>query len=245
MVWGHAVSKDLIHWLQLPLAMDADQWYDKTGTWGGSPTILPDGKIVLMYTGSTTDELKQVINLAYPADQNDPLLLNWIKYPGNPVLFPPPEIIPKYFRDPTTSWHTSEGKWQFVMGSKVDKTGTALVYDTEDFINFKLSTKELHSAPLPGNGMWECLDFYPVSKTDQNGLDISANGPEVKHVIKASIDDHRYDYHALGAYDDKTGAWYPDNPEIDVGKGLRYNYGVFYQSRTFYDQTKDRRVLLG
>ncbi|KAJ6388840.1 hypothetical protein OIU77_027236 [Salix suchowensis] len=222
--------------------MVADEWYDKNGVWTGSATILPDGKIVMLYTGSTNESV-QVQNLAYPADHNDPLLLRWVKYSGNPVLVPPPGIGAKDFRDPTTAWKTSEGKWRIIIGSKINKTGIALVYDTEDFINYTLSSGILHA--VPKTGMWECVDFYPVSKTGQNGLDTSVNGPQVKHVVKTSLDDDRHDYYAIGTYDDKAAKWYPDNPEIDVGIGIRYDYGIFYASKTFYDQSKGRRVLWG
>ncbi|KAJ8764190.1 hypothetical protein K2173_005370 [Erythroxylum novogranatense] len=241
-VWGHAVSRDLIHWLHLPLAMVADQWYDQNGVWTGSATILPDGKIVMLYTGSTNQSV-QVQNLAYPADHNDPLLLNWVKYSGNPVLVPPPGIGAKDFRDPTTAWLTSEGKWRITIGSKVNKTGIALIYDTEDFINYEFTGQILHA--VPGTGMWECVDFYPVSNTTDIGLDTSANGPDVKHVVKASLDNTRHDHYAIGTYDDKAGTWSPDNLDIDVGIGIRYDYGVFYASKTFYDQMRARRVLWG
>lgn len=60
--WGHAVSKDLIHWFHFPLAMVPDQWYDANGVWTGSATLLDDGSIVMLYTGST-DNFVQVIIL--------------------------------------------------------------------------------------------------------------------------------------------------------------------------------------
>ncbi|PIA35724.1 hypothetical protein AQUCO_03500227v1 [Aquilegia coerulea] len=78
-----------------------------------------------------------------------------------------------------------------------------------------------------------------------NGLDTSVNGPEVKHVLKASLDDGKNDYYALGSYDIKKDVWNPDNPELDVGIGLRYDYGKFYASKTFYDQNKHWRILWG
>ncbi|XVF51681.1 hypothetical protein PTKIN_Ptkin04bG0204100 [Pterospermum kingtungense] len=222
--------------------MVADQWYDKNGVWTGSATILPDGKIVMLYTGSTTEAV-QVQNLVYPADPSDPLLINWVKYPGNPVLVPPPDIDKKDFRDPTTAWLTSEGKWRITIGSKINKTGIALVYDTKDFINYEKLDGVLHA--VPGTGMWECVDFFPVSRTEENGLDTSVNGPGVKHVVKVSLDDDRHDYYAIGTYHEKNGTWVPDQPEIDVGIGIRYDYGIYYASKTFYDQHKNRRVLWG
>ncbi|KAL0304135.1 UNVERIFIED_CONTAM: Acid beta-fructofuranosidase, partial [Sesamum radiatum] len=73
--WGHAVSRDLIHWLHLPYAMVPDQWYDINGVWTGSATILPDGRIIMLYTGDTYDVV-QVQCLAYPANLSDPSSLN-------------------------------------------------------------------------------------------------------------------------------------------------------------------------
>ncbi|KAF5731072.1 vacuolar invertase [Tripterygium wilfordii] len=158
--WGHAVSTDLIHWLYLPIAMVPNEWYDINGVWTGSATLLPDGQIVMLYTGDT-NELVQVQNLAWPANLSDPLLLHWVKYPDNPVMVPPPGIGLKDFRDPTTAWMGSDGFWRLIIGSKVNKTGIALVYKTANFTTYELLDHYLHE--VPGTGMWECVDFYPVA----------------------------------------------------------------------------------
>ncbi|XP_011081205.1 acid beta-fructofuranosidase 2, vacuolar [Sesamum indicum] len=238
--WGHAVSKDLINWRHLPLAMVPDQWYDINGVWTGSATILQDGQLVMLYTGSTNTSV-QVQNLAYPADQSDPLLINWVKYSANPVLVPPPGIMDHDFRDPTTAWLTPERKWRIIIGSKINKTGISLVYDTMDFKTYEMLDGVLHA--VPETGMWECVDFYPVSEVENEGMDTSVNGPKVKHVVKTSLDDDRNDYYALGTYDSEAGIWTPDDPSIDVGIGLRYDYGIFYASKTFYDKKLRRRIL--
>ncbi|KAK3041077.1 hypothetical protein RJ639_026874 [Escallonia herrerae] len=209
-VWGHAISRDLIHWRHLPIAMVADHWYDINGVWTGSATVLPDGQVVMLYTGSTNESV-QVQNLAYPANLSDPLLVDWVKYSGNPVLVPPSGIHFKDFRDPTTAWSTSEGKWRITIGSKFNKTGISLVYETKDFISYELLDGLLHA--VPGTGMWECVDFYPVSKLEENGLDTSVDGPGVKHVVKASLDDTKIDYYAVGTYDGASGIWTPDDPK--------------------------------
>jgi beta-fructofuranosidase len=220
--------------------MVADEWYDQNGVWTGSATILPNGDIVMLYTGAT-DALVQVQNLAYPADPSDPLLIDWIKYPKNPVLVPPPEIEVNDFRDPTTAWLTSQGKWRISIGSKINKTGIALVYDTEDFKTFERIEGILRA--VPKTGMWECVDFFPVSSKLDIGLDTSASGEDVRYVMKVSLDDDRHDYYALGTYDENGADFIPDDTNNDVGTGLRYDYGIFYASKTFYDQSKERRVL--
>ncbi|XP_060958641.1 acid beta-fructofuranosidase 1, vacuolar-like isoform X2 [Cannabis sativa] len=240
--WGHAVSRDLIHWLYLPFAMVPDHWYDVNGVWTGSATFLPDGQIVMLYTGSTNESV-QVQNLAYPADLSDPLLLKWVKSDKNPVLVPPPGIGVKDFRDPTTAWIGPDGKWRLTMGSKVNTTGISLMYTTTDFISYELLDRYLHA--VPGTGMWECVDFYPVSINGSNGLDTSVNGPGVKHVLKASLDDTKVDHYAIGTYFVGNDTWIPDNPKEDVGIGLKLDYGRYYASKTFYDQNKERRILWG
>ncbi|GAV92148.1 Glyco_hydro_32N domain-containing protein/Glyco_hydro_32C domain-containing protein/DUF3357 domain-containing protein [Cephalotus follicularis] len=240
--WGHAVSRDLIHWLYLPLALIPDSWFDIAGAWTGSATLLPDGQVVILYTGDTNNSV-QVQNLAYPANLSDPLLLHWVKYSGNPVLIPPTWLAPKDFRDPTTAWVGPDGKWRLTIGSKVNKTGIAIVYQTSDFTKYELLEGFLHA--VPGTGMWECVDFYPVAVNGSLGLDTSANGPGIKHVLKASLDDTKKDHYALGTYDPISNKWTPDNPKMDVGIGLRLDYGWYYASKTFFDQNKQRRILWG
>ncbi|KAJ4822775.1 Beta-fructofuranosidase, soluble isoenzyme I [Turnera subulata] len=240
--WGHAVSRDLIHWLYLPFAMVPDHWYDINGVWTGSATILPDGQIMMPYTGSTVDSV-QVQNLAYPANLSDPLLLHWVKSPKNPVLFPPPGILPKDFRDPTTAWLSPNGTWLIAIGSKHGKTGITIVYQTADFVSYELLEGVLHA--VPGTGMWECVDFYPVATDGSKGLDTSASGPGLKHVLKASLDDTKLDYYAIGTYDPVANKWAPDNPKQDVGIGLQVDYGRYYASKSFYDPNKERRILWG
>ncbi|WCJ36490.1 Acid beta-fructofuranosidase [Euphorbia peplus] len=241
--WGHAVSTDLIHWLYLPFAMIPDQWYDINGVWTGSATLLPDGQIMMLYTGDTNASV-QVQNLAYPANLSDPLLLDWVKYPGNPVLVPPPGIENDEFRDPTTGWLGPDGIWKITIGSRYNTTvGISLVYKTTNFTTFELLDRPLHV--VPGTGMWECVDFYPVAINGSKGLDTSVVGPGIKHVLKASLDDTKLDHYALGTYDPIEDTWTPDDPEMDVGIGLRYDYGWYYASKTFYDQYKERRILWG
>ncbi|CAK8564776.1 unnamed protein product [Lathyrus sativus] len=240
--WGHAVSKDMIHWFYLPIAMEPDKWFDINGVWTGSATLLPNGEIIMLYTGDTNNYV-QVQNLAYPANLSDPLLLDWVKYADNPVIEPPPGIGLKNFRDPATSWIGPDKKWRVVIGSKKEKTGLAFVYKTTNFTYFELNDNYLHA--VPSTGMWECVDFYPISINGPNGLDTSVNGPEVKHVLKASMNDRKIDCYAIGTYLIENDTWVPDNPNEDVGIGLLLDYGRYYASKTFYDQVKKRRILYG
>ncbi|CAN1802381.1 Acid beta-fructofuranosidase 2, vacuolar, partial [Linum perenne] len=63
--------------------------------------------------------------------------------------------------------------------------------------------------------------------------------------MKTSLDDDRHDYYDIGSYDELNAKWVPDNPGNDVGIGITYDYRIFYASKVFYDQSKQRRVLWG
>ncbi|XAR49934.1 Beta-fructofuranosidase [Bertholletia excelsa] len=89
--------------------------------------------------------------------------------------------------------------------------------------------------------MWECPDFFPVSKISSNGADTSVFESEVKHVLKASFG---HDYHATGTYKLNKDIFIPDK-EILNNSSLRYDYGKFYASKTFFDSSNSRRILWG
>ncbi len=81
-VWGHAVSTDLIHWRYLEEALVGSEWYDIYGCWSGSATLLDDGTPVILYTGWSNASAviqSQTQNLVFPANASDPLLLKWVK----------------------------------------------------------------------------------------------------------------------------------------------------------------------
>jgi beta-fructofuranosidase len=239
MEWGHVVSRDLLHWRKLPVAMLPDHWFDIKGVLSGSITVLHNGTLVMLYTGVTNaTKMVEVQCLAIPADPEDAFLRHWTKHPANPVLSHPQGIKDMDFRDPTSAWFDeSDATWRILIGSKDDHKGShagiAFVFKTKDFLSFERVPGILHR--VEGTGMWECIDFYPVGNSSK----------EVLHVIKASMDDERHDYYSLGRYDAAANTWTPIDPELDLGIGLRYDWGKLYASTSFYDPAKQRRIMLG
>ncbi len=72
--WGHAVSEDLVRWEDLPLAIFPGI-EDKC--FSGS-TFVEEERVIAMYHGTSAGNMVAV--------SDDPLLLNWEKIPGNPVV---------------------------------------------------------------------------------------------------------------------------------------------------------------
>ncbi|XP_042507392.1 beta-fructofuranosidase, cell wall isozyme-like [Macadamia integrifolia] len=241
-VWAHATSTDLVNWVHHEFAIKPSIESDINGCWSGSATILHGGKPAILYTGIDPQN-RQVQNLAFPKNLSDQFLREWIKSPQNPVMTPIDGINASSFRDPTTAWKGPDGRWRVIIGSKIDRLGKAILYRSKNFTHWVRAHHPLHSSN--NTGMWECPDFFPVSVNSTVGLDTSVNGPSVKHVLKVSLDDNKHDCYTIGAYDLKKDKYVPDNGSIDNSSGLRYDYGKFYASKTFFDSSKNRRILLG
>lgn len=242
MTWAHSVSYNLVDWIHLEHALNPTDPYDFNGCFSGSVTILPEGNPVILYTGNDY-ESRQVQNLAMPKNLSDPFLREWVKSDHNPLLSPINEIKPDLFRDPTTAWLGPDKQWRLLIGSQINGHGTALLYRSEDFINWTRAHSPLHFSNK--TGMWECPDFYPVSLSGTNGLDTSVQGGAIKHILKASFNDH--DYYIVGTYDSKIDNFTVDTDFMDDNMKLRYryDYGMFYASKTFFDDAKKRRILWG
>jgi len=50
--WGHAVSEDLVHWTDWPVALWPDSPYDREGVYSGNTFVDGDGFLCALYTGN-------------------------------------------------------------------------------------------------------------------------------------------------------------------------------------------------
>lgn len=240
-VWAHSVSKDLVNWEKLEPAIYPSQPFDQFGCWSGSATILPGDKPVILYTGIVDQHNTQVQNYAIPANLSDPLLQKWIKPANNPLIVPDRWINSTAFRDPSTAWLGKDGHWRITISGVMRETGIAHLYRSRDFLHWVKARHPLHASF--GTGNWECPDFFPVAVSGINGLNTSAMGPKVRHVLKISLDATRYEYYTIGTYYTKLDRYVPDKGMIDGSKGLRLDYGNCYASKSFFDPTTNRRIL--
>lgn len=175
--------------------------------------------------------------MAEPKNLSDPYLREWVKSPNNPLISPTDRIDPSSFRDPTTAWLGPDKKWRLIIGSQIKDTRS------KDFVKWVKAEHPLHS--VKQTGMWECPDFFPVHTKSLKGVDTSVVGPNVKHVLKASIGETHSDCYTIGTYNFSTDRYIPEVGSMDGVTGLRYDYGKFYASKTFFDSVKNRRILWG
>jgi fructan beta-fructosidase len=157
MTWGHATSRDLVHWTEQAPAIRPD----KLGTvFSGSAVVDAantagfrtgsKAPIVCIYTsaGGTSPESQGqpfTQSLAYSNDGG----LTWTKYAKNPVL----GHVAGSNRDPKVIWHEPTKRW--VMALYLDGTDYAL-FGSQDL---KAWTK-LSDVAMPGTG--ECPDFFEL-----------------------------------------------------------------------------------
>ncbi|XP_021716464.1 fructan 6-exohydrolase-like isoform X1 [Chenopodium quinoa] len=245
-VWAHSTSTDLINWTPQPIALTPSEPYDINGCWSGSTTILPGDIPAILYTGFSNQKY-EVQNLALPKNLSDPYLKEWTKVPLNPLMVVTPNNNHSFnassIRDPTTAWRLADGKWRLIIGTHQGKRGIAVLYTSKDFATWNYVERFFHSAE--DNGMWECPDFFPVYVGKSLGADISVIGKDVKHVFKVSLFDTQYEYYTIGTYDINKDIYVPNEGSIESDLGLRYDYGKFYASKSFFDSMTDRRIVFG
>lgn len=165
MHWGHAISKDLMHWEEQAIAL----YPDSLGTiFSGSAVVDRDntagfGKnaLVAIFTHhnqkieNAKTGLHQYQSLAYSLDEGK----SWTKYKGNPVL-PNPGIWD--FRDPKVMWHAATRQWVMTLATKQSIT----FYGSGDLKSWKRLSEFGEGIGAHG-GVWECPDLFPLSV---NGL---------------------------------------------------------------------------
>ncbi|WP_157544029.1 glycoside hydrolase family 32 protein [Mucilaginibacter paludis] len=163
MHWGHATSKDLVHWKELPIALYPDSLgyifsgsavVDSNNTSG----FGKDGKypLVAIFTHHDSKgekagtETFQNQSLAYSLDQGQ----SWTKYAGNPVLKNPGI---RDFRDPKVMWYAEQKKWIMTLATKDHIT----FYSAPDLKNWKKESEFGLTVGAHG-GVWECPDLFPL-----------------------------------------------------------------------------------
>lgn len=151
MHWGHAVSKDLVHWKELPVAL----FPDHLGTmFSGSAVIDYDntagfnrGATPAMVVAFTADgHGKQVQGIAYSLDNG----LTFTKYDGNPVIDSGAKWDSRDTRDPKVFWYAPGKHWVMVLNERDGHS----IYTSS---NLKQWDYQSHVT-----GFWECPELFEL-----------------------------------------------------------------------------------
>ncbi|MBT0811607.1 glycoside hydrolase family 32 protein [Litoribacter ruber] len=160
MHWGHAVSKDLVVWEEMGIALYPDELgyifsgsavadhQNTAGFKSGEHTPL-----VAIFTHHH-DENGEVQSLAFSNDRGR----TWEKYENNPVL-PNPGI--QDFRDPKVMWHEEGGQWIMSLAAK----DVIHFYSSPNLKDWTFESEFGKGIGAKG-GVWECPDLFEIKGED-------------------------------------------------------------------------------
>jgi len=238
MHWGHAITKDLVHWQHLPIAL----YPDSLGyIFSGSSVVdaqntagFKTGKedpLVAIFTYHLMSGEKvgrqdyQYQGIAYSNDRGR----TWTKYADNPVIANPGA---KDFRDPKVFWHQASQHWVLILA----QGDHAIIYTSPDLKKWAKASEFGLGYGSPGRP-WECPDLFelPVTGTTEkrwvlllslgNGAPNGGSGTE----------------YFIGQFDGKT--FTPDHPPATT---LWLDYGKDnYAGVTWNNAPDGRRLFIG
>jgi fructan beta-fructosidase len=216
MYWGHAVSKDLIHWRELPSALMVDKlgspWsgtsfvdHQNTGGWGKDA-------LVLVYTAFDRTSHKQVQCIAYSIDNG----ATFHHAAGNPVVDSNSEVGSNDTRDPKVFWYEPGKRWVMVL---FEKDGMSFFNSTD----LKTWTRQSHL-----QGFHECPDFFE--------LPIDGDNHRKKWILHGGSSSYE-----IGTFD--GGTFTPESPVLHYaeGKNLRGD-DALYAAQSFGEMPDGRRI---
>ena len=231
MSWGHAVSRDLLRWEHLPIALrEADgimifsgsAVFDERNTSGLGRKDAPP--LIAIYTGD--GHKKQTQNLASSLDRGR----TWTKYARNPVL----DLNSNSFRDPKVFWHKPSNRW--IMATVLADERKVRLWGSKDL---KIWEKLSDFGPAGSTkGVWECPELFQAPVEGESN-------DESPWVLKVDVNDGAPfggsgGQYFVGRFDGKEfrlEATRGDAPLwIDFGKD-------FYASQTWNDASEDGRPI--
>ncbi|WP_321478561.1 GH32 C-terminal domain-containing protein [uncultured Bacteroides sp.] len=150
MHWGHAISKDLMTWKNLPVAIEPD---GLGAIFSGSCVVDVDntsgfgkGAIVAFYTSAGE---RQTQSMAYSLDDG----LTFKKYDRNPIL----TSTIRDFRDPKVIWHKASNKWIMVLAA-----GQEIQFYSSTNLKDWVYESNFGEGQGAHTGVWECPDLVEI-----------------------------------------------------------------------------------
>lgn len=234
MSWGHAVSKDLVHWEHLPIAL-----HEEYGVMIFSGSAVVDWKntsgfgtnnkppLVAIYTGH--GHSNQTQDIAFSNDRGR----TWTKYPGNPVI----DLKNPEFRDPKVFWHDPTERWIMVVSLAKEKR--LQFYGSTDLKAWK-HLSDFGPGGVAGKPNWECPDLFELPIENEPGKTRWVLEVDMGNAAVAGGSGGEY---FIGDFDGK--AFHCDH---DINKSYWVDYGRdFYAPVSWSDipASDGRRIWIG
>jgi fructan beta-fructosidase len=236
MSWGHAKSRDLLHWQHLPVAIpekidpargDTTWIFSGSAVWdehNSSGFCRDSGCLVAIYTAHQPNLKKESQYIAYSNDGG----MSFTNYPGNPVI----DLNKRDFRDPNVFWHAASKQW--VMAVALPSEHKVRFYGSSNLRDWQLLSE---FGPEGYTGAhWECPSLVELPVSGEPGvtkwvlMNSAAGG--VRGVFMQYF---------VGDFDGKV--FHNDNPPDTV---LTVDYGdCFYAAIPFNDAPFDAKILVG
>lgn len=225
MHWGHAVSRDLVHWKELGVVLSPDElgtMFSGSGVvdWKNTSGFGKEGEppLVLFYTAEK-DPTTQC--MAHSLDGR-----TFTKYSANPVL----KQITRGNRDPKVIWHEPTQRWVMVLYVElpsVEKEENGDPKRNDTVCLFSSQDLKHWTAMSETSGLYECPDFFE--------LPVDGDPKNTKWVLTAASSDY-----LVGTFDGTT--FLPETPKLRGHRGEG-----FYAAQTFSDLpvTDGRRICFG
>ena len=226
MHWGHAVSKDLINWQHLPIALHPDeQGMIFSGSavvdWNNSAGF---GEKALVAIFTYNKEHLETQNLAFSTDKGR----TWMKYAGNPVIAHPGYL--NDFRDPKVFWH--EDHWVMCLAAG----DTILFYTSTDLKQWEPGGS-FGGGYGSTNGVWETPDLFKIPLDD---------GSDSRWVLTVGVGNGgpaggSGTQYFIGDFDGQR--FVSENPREVI---LWADHGAdYYAPQSWNDEPNSRRMMIG
>lgn len=222
MHWGHAVSRDLVHWEELGDKLMPDEFGPMfSGSavvdWQNSSGLGKDGKppLVLFYTAAGDPTVQC---LAYSLDGR-----TFTKYSKNPIV---PQITGGN-RDPKVFWHEPTKHWVMVLYVTMDGGKHTVHFLTSKNL-LQWETKSVVEGEPNTNFLYECPDFF----------ELEVDGSEVRKKLWVLLGANSE--YGLGTFDGSRFVMQEKRLTGHRGRG-------FYAAQTFSDISANdgRRIMMG
>lgn len=206
MHWGHAKTKDFVHYTHLPVALAPDLAHED-GCFSGGATVY-NKELLLMYTSHYNQAFQ--LQEQSVATSKDGILFD--KGEGKPVITIadlPIDASKTDFRDPNPVM-IDQKNFVLIGSSTLDHKGQILIYETKDFKTYTYLNAIKH--PLFGE-IAECPDLFELD--GKHILMFSATNLKKENGRFKNVNSSLY---ATGTFDSNTGEFTFDHiDELDAG----------------------------